>query len=97
MMGAVLAMVLGGSQALSRSLFSRMIPSGHEAAFFGVYEITERGTSWIGPLMFGIVSSVTGSYRHAILSLVVLFLAGMFMLFLTDPDRAINDAHSPSD
>ena len=89
MMGAVLAMVLGGSQALSRSLFSRMIPSGHEAAFFGVYEITERGTSWIGPLMFGIVSSVTGSYRHAILSLVVLFLAGMFMLFLTDTDRAI--------
>jgi hypothetical protein len=78
-----------GSQALSRSLFSRMIPSGHEAAFFGMYEITERGTSWIGPLMFGIVSSMTGSYRHAILSLAVLFLAGMFILFLTDTERAI--------
>jgi UMF1 family MFS transporter len=92
MMGAILAMVLGGSQALSRSLFSQMIPSGHEAAFFGVYEITERGTSWIGPFLFGLVASVTGSYRQAILSLVVLFLAGMIMLAFTDTERAIRDA-----
>jgi UMF1 family MFS transporter len=91
-MGAVLAMVLGGSQALSRSLFSQMIPFGHEAAFFGVYEITERGTSWIGPFLFGLVAGATGSYRQAILSLVVLFLAGMLMLFLTDTERAIHDA-----
>jgi UMF1 family MFS transporter len=91
-MGAVLAMVLGGSQALSRSLFSQMIPSGHEAAFFGVYEITERGTSWIGPFLFGLVASVTGSYRQAILSLVVLFIAGMLMLFFTDIEGAIRDA-----
>jgi len=69
-----------------------MIPSGHEAAFFGVYEITERGTSWIGPFLFGLVASVTGSYRQAILSLVVLFLAGMIMLLFTDTDRAIRDA-----
>jgi UMF1 family MFS transporter len=91
-MGAVLAMVLGGSQALSRSLFSQMIPSGHEAAFFGIYEITERGTSWIGPLLFGFVAGATGSYRQAILSLVVLFLAGMVVLFFTDTERAIGDA-----
>jgi UMF1 family MFS transporter len=94
MMGAALAIVLGGSQALSRSLFSQMIPAGHEAAFFGVYEITERGTSWIGPLVFGLVASSTGSYRQAILSLVVLFLAGMLLLFLTDTDRAVRDASS---
>ncbi|MGE5246083.1 MAG: MFS transporter [Betaproteobacteria bacterium] len=96
-MGAVLAMVLGGSQALSRSLFSQMIPAGHEAAFFGVYEITERGTSWIGPFMFGLVAGMTGSYRHAILSLVVLFLAGMVMLFFTNTEQAIHDAgtHAP--
>jgi UMF1 family MFS transporter len=93
-MGAILAMVLGGSQALSRSLFSQMIPAGHEAAFFGVYEITERGTSWIGPFVFGVVASVTGSYRQAILSLVVLFVAGMLMLFFTDTERAIHDAGS---
>ena len=91
-MGAVLAMVLGGSQALSRSLFSQMIPSGQEAAFFGVYEITERGTSWIGPFLFGLVASVTGSYRQAILSLVVLFLTGLIVLFFTDTEQAIGDA-----
>jgi len=91
-MGAVLATVLGGSQALSRSLYSRMIPDGHEATFFGLYEITERGTSWIGPLIFGAVVSATGSYRQAILSLVVLFIAGMFGLVLTNTDEAILDA-----
>lgn len=91
-MGVVLALVLGGSQALSRSLFSQMIPSGHEAGFFGLYEISERGTSWIGPFIFGLTATVTGSYRQAILSLAVLFLAGMLMLVLTDTEQAIADA-----
>jgi UMF1 family MFS transporter len=91
-MGAVIAIVLGGSQALSRSLFSQMIPAGREASFFGVYEISERGTSWIGPVLFGMVAAATNSYRQAILSLIVLFLAGMIGLLLTDTTRAIVDA-----
>jgi MFS transporter, UMF1 family len=66
-MSAIIALVLGGSQALSRSLFARMIPAGREASFFGIYEVSERGTSWIGPLIFGLVVSTTGSYRQAIL------------------------------
>ena len=70
---ALIAIVLGGSQALSRSLFSRMIPEGKEAAFFGLYEVSERGTSWMGPLMFSIVIARTGSYRQALLSLIVFF------------------------
>lgn len=95
-MGAALATVLGGSQALSRSLFSQMIPPGHEAAFFGVYEITERGTSWIGPFMFGLVAAVTGSYRQAILSLVTLFIVGIVVLAFTNTEHAIHDAGSLS-
>ena len=91
-MGAVIAVVLGGSQALSRSLYSRMIPAGREASFFGVYEISERGTSWIGPLVFGIVVGATNSYREAILSLIVLFIVGMIVLAATDTDRAVRDA-----
>jgi UMF1 family MFS transporter len=91
-MGAVIATVLGGSQALSRSLFSQMIPPGREASFFGLYEISERGTSWIGPILFGMVAAATNSYRQAILSLIVLFLAGMVGLFVTDTDRAIVQA-----
>ncbi len=91
-MGALIGIVMGGSQALSRSLFSRMIPAGREASFFGLYEISERGTSWIGPLIFGIVAGATNSYRQAILSLIVLFLAGMLLLFFTDTDEAVREA-----
>jgi UMF1 family MFS transporter len=91
-LGGVIAVVLGGSQALSRSLFSRMIPAGREASFFGLYEISERGTSWIGPLVFGVVVGRTGSYRQAILSLIVLFIIGILVLVATDTDRAIRDA-----
>ncbi|HEU5316280.1 MAG TPA: MFS transporter, partial [Chloroflexota bacterium] len=87
-MGAVIALVLGGSQALSRSQFSRLIPAGREASFFGLYEIAERGTSWIGPLIFGRVVAATGSYRDAILSLIVLFISGMAVLAMTDVDAA---------
>lgn len=95
-MGAVIAIVLGGSQALSRSLFSVMIPKGREASFFGLYEISERGTSWIGPLIFGLVVGATNSYRQAILSVVVLFLAGMIGLLFTDTDEARREASLPS-
>jgi UMF1 family MFS transporter len=91
-MAAMIAIVLGGSQALSRSLFSRMIPEGREASFFGLYEISERGTSWLGPLVFGAVVGATNSYRQAILSLIVFFVAGLIILSLTDTDKAIHDA-----
>jgi len=91
-MAAMIAIVLGGSQALSRSLFSRMIPKGREASFFGIYEISERGTSWIGPLVFSIVVASTGSYRQAVLSLIFFFVAGMVILFFTDTDRAVHEA-----
>jgi UMF1 family MFS transporter len=93
-MGAIIAIVLGGSQALSRSLFSRMIPPGREASFFGLYEISERGTSWIGPLIFGLVAARTNSYRQAIISLVALFVIGMIVLLLTDTERAVHEAAS---
>lgn len=96
MMGVVLAIVMGGSQALSRSLFSQMIPAGREASFFGLYEISERGTSWIGPLIFGMVAGATNSYRQAILSLIVLLIGGMLLLAATDTDRAVREAGSTS-
>jgi UMF1 family MFS transporter len=92
-LGIAIAIVLGGSQALSRSLYSQMIPAGREASFFSIYEISERGTSWIGPLLFGFVVATTNSYRQAILSLIVLFIAGTAMLVLTDTDQAIADRH----
>ncbi|MCC6988231.1 MAG: MFS transporter [Acidobacteria bacterium] len=91
-MGAVLGVVLGGSQALSRSLYSLMIPHGREASFYSLYEISERGTSWVGPLIFGAVVGATGSYRQAILSLIVLLIGGMVLLLATDTERAVDEA-----
>ncbi len=91
-MAALIAIVLGGSQALSRSLFSMMIPKGREASFFGLYEVSERGTSWLGPLVFSIVVASTNSYRQAILSLIFFFVAGLIILYFTDTDRAIHEA-----
>ena len=87
-----IAVVLGGSQALSRSLFSQMIPQGREGSFFGLYEISERGTSWLGPIVFAQVVAYTGSYRQAILSLIVFFILGTVILLLTNTQRAIHDA-----
>src|SRR5215216_5239798 len=91
-LAAAIAIVLGGSQALSRSLFSKMIPAGKEASFFGLYEVSERGTSWMGPLLFSIVIARTGSYRLALLSLIFFFVVGLFVLWTTDTDRGVREA-----
>jgi UMF1 family MFS transporter len=95
-MAGVIAIVLGGSQALSRSLFSRMIPPGKEASFFGLYEVSERGTSWMGPLLFSIVIARTGSYRQALLSLIFFFVVGLVVLAITNTDEATRQASVPS-
>jgi UMF1 family MFS transporter len=91
-MSGAIGFVLGGSQALSRSLFSQMIPKGREAAFFGIYAISERGTSWIGPIVFGLVAQLTDSYRPAILALIVFFVVGCAILFFVNVDQAIHEA-----
>jgi UMF1 family MFS transporter len=90
-MAAIIAIVLGGTQALSRSLYSRMIPAGREASFFGLYEISERA-SWMGMGVFTIVVNQTGSYRQAILFLIFFFAVGLLILFFTDTDKAIHEA-----
>ncbi|HJZ68128.1 MAG TPA: MFS transporter [Blastocatellia bacterium] len=79
-LGAVIAIVLGGSQALSRSVYSLMIPKGQEAEYFSLYEVSDKGTSWLAPLLFGLALQFTGSYRAAILSLVVFFIVGLALL-----------------
>ncbi len=85
-LAAVIGLVQGGTQALSRSLFSHLIPAGREAEYYSFYEISDRGTSWLGPLLFGLTYQLTGSYRYAIISLLVFFVAG-FLLLLRLPMR----------
>src|SRR6195952_4912257 len=87
-----IGVVLGGTQALSRSFFSMLIPRGREGEYFSLYGAAERGTSWFGTLLFGIVFQVTGSYRPAILALIVFFVLGAFFLLRLDPERGIQEA-----
>jgi len=88
-LGVFLALVLGGSQALSRSLFSQMIPREQEAKYFGFYEISERGTSWLGTAAFALAVQLTGSQRIAIVSLIIFFIVGLLLLLTVDVRRAI--------
>lgn len=88
-MGAGIGLVLGGSQALSRSMFSQLIPKGKEGEYFGLYEISDRGTSWLGPLLFALAYNMTGSYRIAIVSLIVFFIAGFVLLLMVPLRRGI--------
>jgi UMF1 family MFS transporter len=91
-MAAAIGVVLGGSQALSRSVYSLMIPKGQESEYFGLYEISDKGTSWLGPLLFGLALQFTGSYRIAILSLIVFFVAGLLLLFRVNVHQGISEA-----
>ena len=90
-----IGLVLGGTQAISRSLYSQLVPVGREAQYFSLYQAAERGTSWIGTLLFGLVYQLTGSYRPAVASLVVLFVLGGLLLLRVDVRRGIADAGRP--
>ena len=57
-----------------------MIPKGREGEYFGIYEISDKGTSWICPVIFGLALQFTRSYRLAILSLVFFFIGGLIIL-----------------
>ena len=72
--------MLGGTQALSRSFFSLLIPRGREGEYFSLYQAPERGTSWFGTLVFGVIFQLTGSYRPAIFALIVFFVVGGLLL-----------------
>jgi MFS-type transporter involved in bile tolerance (Atg22 family) len=88
-LAAVIGLVQGGTQALSRSLFSQLIPAGKEAEYYGFYEISDRGTSWLGPLAFGLTFQLTHSYRLAIISLVIFFVAGFVALAMLPMRQAV--------
>jgi UMF1 family MFS transporter len=94
-LGFGIGLVLGGSQALSRSLFSSLIPRGREAEYFSLYQAAERGTSWLGTLVFGLVHQLTGSYRIGIGTLVVFFVVGGLLLRTVDIERGRRRATEP--
>ena len=91
-MAGLVGLIMGGSQALSRSLYSLMIPRGCEAEYYSLYEVSDKGTSWMAPLIFGLALQVTKSYRVALLSLVVFFVLGLLLLVRVDVGRAAREA-----
>ncbi|MGI5354054.1 MFS transporter [Streptomyces sp. CA-252508] len=94
-LAAAIGLVLGGSQALSRSLFSHLVPRGKEAEYFSAYEMSDRGLSWLGPLVFGLAYQLTGSYRDAIISLVIFFALGFVLLARVPVRKAVAAAGNP--
>ena len=91
-LAASIGLVLGGTQALSRSYYSQLIPRGREAEYFSLYQAAERGTSWFGTLIFGLVHQWTGSYRPALLALILLFVLGLVLLSRVNTAQGIAEA-----
>jgi UMF1 family MFS transporter len=91
----LIGIVLGGTQALSRSLYSQLIPRGREAEYFSLYQAMERGTSWLGTLIFGLVYQFSHSYRWAIVALVVFFVVGGVLLSRVRMREGIEQAGNP--
>jgi UMF1 family MFS transporter len=92
---AGIGIVLAGPAALSRSLYSQLVPRGRAAEYFALYTLGERGTSSLGPLVFSLVANATGSFRPAILSLVGFLAVGLLVVARVPVRRGIRAAGNP--
>src|SRR5690606_8539039 len=79
-LAGLIATVQGGAQALSRSLFARLIPAERSSEFFGFFAVAERFATILGPLVFTLSIAITGSSRTAILAILLFFIAGAWVL-----------------
>jgi UMF1 family MFS transporter len=88
LLAALIGLVLGGTQALSRSLYGSMIPEAASAEFYGFFSVFEKFSAIIGPFIFFGVNAATGNSRGAVLSLVVFFAIGGWILSRVDVEEA---------
>jgi UMF1 family MFS transporter len=91
-LGFGVATVQGGSQALSRSLFSRMLPKSQSAEFYSFFSVSEKVAGSFGPFLFGVVSTVMGGSRLSIVSLIVFFIIGGYLLTRVDEEEGMRVA-----
>ncbi len=87
-LATVVGFILGGVQALSRSLYGSMIPEDASAEFYGFYSVFAKFSAIWGPLIFAVISTTTGSGRPAILSIIIFFVVGMILLARVDVEEA---------
>lgn len=92
LLGAAVATVQGGSQALSRSLIGKMMPKSKSAEFYGFFSVFEKFASILGPAIFGVISVIMGESRLSIASLVTFFAVGIFILSRVNVERGIRVA-----
>jgi UMF1 family MFS transporter len=93
-LAVVVGLVQGGTQALSRSLFARLVPKTRSTEFFGFFSTGEKFAGMIGPVIFGAVGQLTGSSRWGIVSVTFLFTAGAALLALVNVEQGRNVAHA---
>ncbi len=94
LLGAAVAMVQGGSQALSRSLFSRLTPRSKSSEFFGFFSVSAKFAGLVGPLLFGVLTDVFHSSRLSIVALIIFFIAGAWVLSKVDVEQGIAAAQA---
>lgn len=93
-LGAAVATVQGGSQALSRSMIGKMMPKSKSAEFYGFFSVFEKFASILGPFIFGIVSRIMNESRLSIASLIIFFIAGMLVLRSVNIERGMKVAQA---
>ncbi|MDE0088599.1 MAG: MFS transporter [Candidatus Poribacteria bacterium] len=87
-LGMVVGIVLGGTQALSRSFYGAMIPEQASAEFYGFYSVFSKFSAIWGPTTFSVIKQITGSARLAIISLMVFFIVGLILLAFVNEEKA---------
>ncbi|MBG0784720.1 MAG: MFS transporter [Anaerolineaceae bacterium] len=92
LLGFGVAMVQGGSQALSRSLIGQLMPKSKSAEFYGFFSVSEKFNTVVGPFIMALVTDLTGDSRWGIVSLVVFFVVGIIMLRGVNIERGIKQA-----
>jgi UMF1 family MFS transporter len=81
LLSGVIALVLGGTQSVSRALMASLIPPNRDAQYFGFFNLSGKVTSFLGPFLFGAIVALTGSSRMAIFGLIPFFLIGAWLLW----------------
>lgn len=84
--------VQGGAQALSRSIFGRMVPENRHAEFYGFYGISSKFSAILGPALFGVVGGLTGSSKYGIFALLIFFILGIILLLKVDVEKGEREA-----
>lgn len=92
LLAIMVGMVQGGAQALSRSIFSNLVPDHKNAEFFGFFALSGKFASIFGPALFGFVGQVTGSSRFGIASLIFFFLMGIILLYTVNLEKGKQEA-----